>query len=325
MTTTPDPRTNPQPGSGLSKTTGTRLGRVAAAGAEAGRYVFPVHPRSKLPAVKDWEATATRDLEQIKGWWAHRPYNIGIATGKSGLVVLDLDLAHGYPPPESPGVRGGFDVLARLAAGAGEPWPPRTLVVATPAGGTHWYFRQPAGVELRNTQGAAGRGLGWCVDTRGHGGYVLGSGSVSREGSYRSVRRYPIAPFPDWLVTVLSPQPPSITVGTRTPASGSRAAAYLRAVVTGELAAVTAAGVGERHITLLRAARRLGHWVGSGALAETEARTALTEAAGQFVGVAGYTAAHVERDITDGLTYGARLPRSVENTSNPIHPANSTN
>ncbi|WP_433274055.1 bifunctional DNA primase/polymerase [Pseudonocardia xinjiangensis] len=279
------------------------------------------------PAVKDWEAAATRDREQISSWWSQRPYNIGIATGKSGLLVLDLDLdlAHGKPPPESPGARGGFDVVARLAAGAGEPWPPQTLVVATPAGGTHWYFRQPAGVELRNTQGSAGRGLGWCVDTRGHGGYVLGSGSVCREGSYRVVRRYPIAPLPDWLVAALSPQPQLPAAGTSTLVSGSRAVAYLRAVVSGEVAAVTAAGVGERHSTLLRAARRLGHWVGGGALAEIEARATLSEAAGHFVGVAGYTAAHVERDITDGLTYGARLPRAIENIPNRPDPANLTN
>jgi hypothetical protein len=83
-------------------------------------------------------------------------------------------------------------------------------------------------------------------------------------------------------------------------------------VVNGELAAVAAAGVGDQHTTLLRAARRLGHWVASGALAETEARAALTTAAHHFVGVEGYTAARIARDITDGLAYGARHPRRVE-------------
>jgi hypothetical protein len=284
--------------------------------------VFPVHPRSKIPAVKGWEAAATRDLEQIRRWWDRRPYNIGIATGRSGLLVIDLDLGLRDCPPEWAGARGGFDVLARRAAAAGAPWPPDTLVVATATGGTHWYFRPPAGVELRNTQGAARRGLGWCVDTRGNGGYVLGPGSVRPDGTYRVVRRYPIAPLPRWLLTALTPQgpqPPPIT--GRRPVSHRRAEAYLRAIVNRELAAVAAAGVGDRHTTLLRAARRLGHWSTSGALAEAEARAALTTAAQHFVGVAGYTAAHIARDITDGFAYGARHPRRIEDIPDRSSPA----
>ena len=112
-------------------------------------------------------------------------------------------------------------MLARRAAAAGAPWPPHTLVVATATGGTHWYFRPPAGVELRNTQGGARRGLGWCVDTRGHGGYVLGPGSVRPEGTYRVVRRYPIAPLPGWLLTALTPQPTPATVQCPQPSARS--------------------------------------------------------------------------------------------------------
>jgi hypothetical protein len=154
---------------------------------------------------------------------------------------------------------------------------------------------------------------GCYVDTRGHGGYVLGSGSVRPEGAYRVVRRYPIGRLPGWLLTALTPQGPQPAPSARSlrPVSHRRAAAYLRAVVNGELAAVTAAGLGDRHTTLLRAARRLGQWAASGALAEAEARAALTIAAQHFVGVAGYTAAHVARDITDGLAYGARHPRRI--------------
>ena len=90
--------------------------------------------------------------------------------------------------------------------------------------------------------------------------------------------------------------------------SGTRVRAYVGAVVDGETRAVAAALVGSRHTTLLRAARRLGRWVGSGVLDQATARAALTAAASGFVGVAGYTANQVDRDITDGLTYGAALP-----------------
>lgn len=43
----------------------------------------------------------------------------------------------------------------------------------TPSGGAHLYYRAPEGAELRNTCGR----LGWRIDTRAHGGYVLAAGS----------------------------------------------------------------------------------------------------------------------------------------------------
>jgi hypothetical protein len=81
-TTTPSGQPDRRPGHGQPRRPGMRLGNVATAAATAGRYVFPIHRLSKIPAVEDWEAAATRDLEQIRRWWAARPYNIGIATGK---------------------------------------------------------------------------------------------------------------------------------------------------------------------------------------------------------------------------------------------------
>lgn len=89
--------------------------------------------------------------------------------------------------------------------------------------------------------------------------------------------------------------------------------AYLRAVVEGERRNVVAAPIGQRHRTLLRAARRLGHWVGGGVLVEDTARSVLTSAASGYVGVDGYTSRQVDRDIADGLAYGARRPRHVDN------------
>ena len=60
---------------------------------------------------------------------------------------------------------------------------------------------------------------------------------------------------------------------------------------------------------LLRAARRLGQWVGSRALSAADARAVLTLAAQGYIGVAGYTAHQIDRDITDGSAYGAARPR----------------
>ena len=144
-----------------------RLLSAALTAAQAGMQVFPVQPHGKIPAVRQWEQAATTDPDAVTAWWQVRPYNIGIATGPSGLVVVDLDTARGaVPPPRWTGARGGHDVLRAVAAEAGQPFPGDTYSVTTPTGGIHLYFRQPDGAAaLRNT---AGR-LGWKIDTRGCG------------------------------------------------------------------------------------------------------------------------------------------------------------
>src|SRR5690606_22485775 len=116
---------------------------------------------------RGWEQRATTDPERIRRAWSHAPYNVGIATGPSGLCVLDLDTADdGDAPPERwarHGARCGEDVLAIVAAEAGKDVPGETLTVATPSGGLHLYFTAPTDAELRNTSGETGRGLGWKV------------------------------------------------------------------------------------------------------------------------------------------------------------------
>jgi hypothetical protein len=200
-------------------------------------------------------------------------------------------------------------VLGRLAAGAGQPFPHDTYTVATPSG-EHLYFRAPHGVELRNTAGT----LGWRIDTRAHGGFVVGAGSVRDDGRYRVTRDAPIAPLPGWLAEALTPPP--ATHETMPPArlvrlSPTRAQAYLRAIIEGETRAVADAQTGERHRTLLRAARTLGRLVAGGDLAEPAARAALLDAAARHIGVDGTTASEVAQAIDDGLAYGARAPRTI--------------
>lgn len=139
----------------------TRLRDDALTASDSGLFVFPCVPRGKVPAVRDWEHTATRDPEQIRKWWDHPApaWNIGAAVGRSGIVVIDLDIAGDEPAPEPfAGATGGADVLARLAANAGEPIP-TTWTVSTPSGGSHLYFYAPRGHELRNTAGV----LGWKI------------------------------------------------------------------------------------------------------------------------------------------------------------------
>ncbi len=125
----------------MTAMTSTQTSTLAAAldAAERGWPVFPIRPNDKRPAFPDhtadrcigrdlrcraghqgWEPRATTDPDRIRRAWSMAPYNIGIATGRAGLVVVDLDQpkpGNDSPPAawRLPGVANGADVLAVLA------------------------------------------------------------------------------------------------------------------------------------------------------------------------------------------------------------------
>ena len=165
--------------------------RAALDAAARGWHVFPLIPGSKRPAVRDWENRASTDLERIARCWHAAPYNVGVATGPSLLVVVDLDTPKGpddVPPKDwaLPGIAEGADVLALISERAEQPYPGDTFTVRTGRGGTHLYFRTPAGRQLRNTGGK----LGWKVDTRAAGGYVVAAGQRRRQPPVRADPRH---------------------------------------------------------------------------------------------------------------------------------------
>lgn len=145
----------------------TVLRRTALAAAARGWHVFPLIPGDKRPAIRAWEERATTDPKRIARCWAAGPYNVGVAAGPSGLLVVDLDLpkhADDTPPADAarPGIRDGRDVFRAVCGDhAGTPDAPDTYSVTTGTGGTHLYFTAPDGTELRNSAGK----LGWKVDT----------------------------------------------------------------------------------------------------------------------------------------------------------------
>ena len=177
--------------------------RSALAAAMHGWHVFPCAAGGKRPALRgNWQDLATTSRDQIRDWWARAPYNIGIACGPSGLVVIDLDLPHdGEEDDEEEAADGalfplsGADILSRLARQRGERYPGGTYVVDTPSGGCHLYFSAAGDARVRNSAGAVGPH----IDVRADGGYVVGAGSRIGGRAYTARGRRAPAPLPPWL------------------------------------------------------------------------------------------------------------------------------
>ena len=138
---------------------------------------------------------------------------------------------------------------------------------------------------------------------------MVSASSVRAEGRYEVLHPGPVAPLPDWLVQALAP-PPAVPM-QRGPSrvSAGRGGAYARVVLADQASQVAQAGAtgqGNRHRTLLVAAIKVGGLVAAGWVDEADAYAALSTAAAGYVGVAGYTARQVERDISDGFAYAGR-------------------
>lgn len=133
-------------------------------------YVFPLTADLK-PVIK-WRKGSCKGVASFP---KHKGA-FGIDCGKSGLVVLDVDVKNG---------KDGRESLKSL------PPLPDTFTVKTKSGGLHYYFSG----EGRNTAGTIGIGL----DTRGSGGFVVAYSEVLDPS--------PIAPLPEWLAEALRPAP----------------------------------------------------------------------------------------------------------------------
>ncbi|MEV7322850.1 bifunctional DNA primase/polymerase [Streptomyces sp. NPDC093970] len=275
--------------------------------------VFPLIPGDKRPAVSDWETRATTEPDRITRAWSTAAFNIGIATGPSGLVVIDLDMPKhpGDTPPATwaeHGVTDGADVLAVLCERHGQPFPSDTYTVRTWSGGTHLYFTAPEGEPLRNTAGDSARGLGWKVDTRAWGGLVVGAGSIFAGRPYEVIHNAPAAPLPDWLAELLRPAPlPPQTPITVALAGRRRRTAFLRSAINGEIERVTNSGPHEHNNSLYVAAVALGQLAAGGELSEADVTGWLLTAALQV----GQGEREARRTIASGLRAGARRPRTV--------------
>ncbi|MGJ8620679.1 MAG: bifunctional DNA primase/polymerase [Methylophilaceae bacterium] len=147
-----------------------------------GWHVFPLHSiidgkctcgnadcsdAGKHPAVSRGVKEATTDTNKIEAWFStDEQRNIGIATGESSdLTIIDIDI----------GNKGGAETWIELIQEHGEP---DTLVVETPSGGSHFYFKFNS--SLKTSSNTLGKG----IDVRNEKGYVVAPPSLHRSGSH---------------------------------------------------------------------------------------------------------------------------------------------
>jgi len=169
----------------------------ALAAVARGWSVIPVRPGDKKAKAAWKHAQRSRATSaDVASWFDETPtINHAVVTGQlSGLVVLDIDPAHG-----------GMEAARELFAAHGNP---QTLMVRTWSDGLHVYFSFPK-EGLRNSAGTLGPGL----DIRGEGGYVVGVGSHIDGKPYRWEPGYgpedrEVAPMPSWLLALANqPEP----------------------------------------------------------------------------------------------------------------------
>lgn len=155
--------------------------------AAKGLHVFPCLRGGKEPLTKHGFKDASIDPEQIALWCKQYPEaNIGIATGASGLVVLDVDVKDGAPGDAS------FADLLKEIPGLNQ-----TLMARTWSGGRHYYYSARQSCVVASSQGSLAAGL----DVRGNTGYVLAPPSIVGDVAYRWEQRDERIEVPMELVT----------------------------------------------------------------------------------------------------------------------------
>lgn len=252
-----------------------------------GWSVFPLLPRTKIPAIPSWkkyqEKRATR--AEIESWWGAMPTaNIALVTGLvSGIFVVDFDdmaeadkytNAAGYCP---------------------------TLCART-ASGLHVYYRYPSFSQRNRVKALTG------ADVRGDGGFVVLPPSIHPSGKVYEWRRNPIQTAPAYLLDLLRPKP----LPARPSLPPTRNAGYwARIAMDRELDTLAATmpgskGSSGRNDQLNRSAFNLGQLVGDGLLDRGEVEAALRSTALSV----GLGDGEVERTIQSGVNAGIAKPRS---------------
>ena len=316
----------------------------------------PAHPIQECPCIADgaWchgVRAATTNPHRIATWWHRAPHAVpGIAAGPSGLVLIDID-THGEDLPDDhatallPGIdlrtelsgeaawrnraafRTGRDSLRLLARlrGRRDPWPNdaahQPLVVTTPSGGTHLWYRAPDGVTLHQALASTRRALAWKVDVKAGWSYGIAPGATTTAGTYTITSGTPatVGRMPDWLthevVRVAGPEhrntPPLPARPTATATVGAdRGTRYLLALLDrGDKQLRKRRGADGHKQRLAALAYQAGGLIHLTQLTEHDVIGRLTD-----TGIAsGLPASKAENIARSSLANGQRRPLAIRN------------
>lgn len=283
---------------------------------------------------------ATTDPTVTDQWRQRWPTaNIGIYPWPSGHLVIDLDAKARTVPAtllptalalDTAGVLNGVNLFARVLRHLGGTDRLDTRITRTPTGGLHVWFTAPIGVLVKSSRGEVHpdghvTGLGWQIDVRAHGGYVVAPGCATKHGTYRVIRDRLPMPLPDWLAWWLhqvthdtltlkrgQDKPPYRAAGGgpgRTAgALRSRAERIAQGALDSECRQIAGLSDG-RKAALNKAAYKLGGYVAAGYLSADEVTEALTEA-GRAAG-----ATRITTNVRSGLTAGMTRPRYLHDVA----------
>jgi hypothetical protein len=156
--------------------------------ASRGINVFVCTPHSKRPLEgRSWYLHQSNDPDTIERWFAEVPdCNYGLALGAE-YVVIDLD--------RKPGINGVAEFEKLCAENGIEDFTLDldTLMVQTPGGGWHIYFKSEYPCSNKNLFPEG-------IDVRGVQGYVVGPGSADSRGEWEVLQAdAPIMDLPGWL------------------------------------------------------------------------------------------------------------------------------
>ena len=222
--------------------------------ANQGIAVIPCQPRGKKPALAATgknHSIATSDSNQITKWWTGNPdYNIGIPGTPNHFAVIDIDGG------------GGIEYIEQhpeLAEPLHDTW------AAATAKGAHYYYRWPAGLEIRTCDIAPQ------LEIRAAGAYTIAPPSIHPNGhQYTWKRRATQTPPPlpaAW--AALTPQPANnVLDGPWTPPP-THIGPWAQTALRNAVARMAHATEGNRHKTLIAEAHNIASLIKGGELPET--------------------------------------------------------
>jgi putative DNA primase/helicase len=186
---------------------------------------------------------------------------------------------------------------------------PKTVVQLTPNKGAHLLFNWP-GYPVPNSAGRIGPG----VDIRGDGGYIVGPGSRTPNGTYRfALGRTPedveIAPAPLWLLKLIGHKPPPGEAVSASPPNLAadelaRGKAYAEAAFQSERERLQKAPLHQRNNTLNICGFKLGRFVARGFLEGARVTAELS----QIAKAIGLDDGEIGPTIDSGLKAGLKNP-----------------